>query len=193
MTYFTPEETKIRDEQYRVRSGAHVERYLATNGAQGYDDNTLQAPTLLLTTTGRKSGKTYTTPLNFAAHEGRYLLIASYGGSDANPKWYLNLVANPEVHVQVKADRFRAIARTADGESAPLAGDGGADAVLRRVPRGDGARHPADRAGTGSGRRHGIGLRARTGRGSATMQFHSALSSHRREADHQWRRMWQRP
>ena len=114
MTYFSPEETKTRDEQYRLRSGAHVDRYLATNGVQGYNDNTLQAPTLLLTTTGRKSGRAYTTPLNFALHEGRYLLIASYGGSDANPKWYLNLVANPEVTVQVKDNRFQAIARTAD-------------------------------------------------------------------------------
>jgi deazaflavin-dependent oxidoreductase (nitroreductase family) len=113
MTYFTPEETKTRDEAYRTRTKDHVARYLATDGEDGYDDNSLKAPTLLLTTTGRRSGNTYVTPLNFAEHEGTYLLIASYGGSDAHPKWYLNLVANPEVGVQVKGHRFQAIARTA--------------------------------------------------------------------------------
>jgi len=112
----TAAQARERDERYRVRTKDHVARYLASDGADGYDDNSLKAPTLLLTTTGRRSGQPYTTPLNFAAHEGAWLLIGSYGGSDTHPKWYLNLVANPAVEVQIKGDRVRATARTADSE-----------------------------------------------------------------------------
>lgn len=103
----TPEQALARDERYRVRTKDHVARYLASDGADGYDDNRLRAPTLLLTTTGRRSGRPSTTPLNFAAHEGAYLLIGSYAGSDTHPKWYLNLVANPAVEVQIKATASR--------------------------------------------------------------------------------------
>lgn len=110
----TPTDLRERDERYRARTRDHVARYLATDGADGYDDNSLKAPTLLLTTTGRRSGQPYTTPLNFAEHAGAWLLIGSYAGSDTHPKWYLNLVANPAVEVQIKGDRFPATARTAD-------------------------------------------------------------------------------
>jgi len=112
----TPKELRERDGRYRVRTKDHVARYLASDGADGYDDNSLKAPTLLLTTIGRRSGQSYTTPLNFAEHEGAYLLIGSYAGSDSHPKWYLNLVANPDVMVQIRADLFAATARTADPE-----------------------------------------------------------------------------
>ena len=112
----TPKQARARDEAYRVRTKDHVARYLASDGADGYDDNRLKAPTLLLTTTGRRSGQPYTTPLNFATHEGAWLLIGSYGGSDTHPKWYLNLVADPAVEVQIKGHRFRATARTAGAD-----------------------------------------------------------------------------
>lgn len=104
------------DAAFRERSGAHVARYIATDGAEGYDDNTYHAPTLLLTTTGRVSGTPYTAPLYFAEDNGRYLVIASKGGSDRDPQWYRNLVAHPEVGVQIRAERFRAKARTATPE-----------------------------------------------------------------------------
>lgn len=107
---------KAVDEAYRTRSAAHVARYIASDGKDGYDDNRLKAPTLLLTTTGRKSGKPFTTPLNFQEHEGRFLLIASKGGSDRNPQWYLNLVNDPHVTVQILAKTFPAVARTAGAE-----------------------------------------------------------------------------
>ncbi len=110
----TAAEARARDERYRVRTKDHVARYLASDGADGYDDNSLKAPTLLLTTVGRRSGQPYTTPLNFAAHEETYLLIGSYAGSDTDPKWYLNLVANPAVTVQIRGECFAATARTAD-------------------------------------------------------------------------------
>lgn len=98
---------------FRERSGAHVARYIQTDGVEGYDDNSHGAPTLLLTTTGRVSGEPYTAPLYFAEDDGRYLVIASKGGSDRDPQWYRNLVAHPEVGVQIRGERFRAVARTA--------------------------------------------------------------------------------
>jgi deazaflavin-dependent oxidoreductase (nitroreductase family) len=65
------------------------------------------APVLLLTTTGRKSGMARTTPLIFCRDGERLLLVASLGGYDRHPQWYLNLVEHPEVEVQVGADQIR--------------------------------------------------------------------------------------
>ena len=123
----TPEIARKRDESYRRTSGEHVARYLATDGAEGYDDNRNRAPTLLLTTVGRRSGREIVSPLYFAEDAGRYIIIASYAGSDTHPKWYLNLEAEPRVTVQIRADRFPASARTADAAEKqalwPLMGD----------------------------------------------------------------------
>lgn len=96
----------------------HVERYRATDGEEGHD--WLEgSKTLLLTTTGRKSGAPRTNPLIYAPHGDGYLVVASKGGSDAPPAWYLNLSENPEVEVQVKDDRFKARARTATAGEKP--------------------------------------------------------------------------
>ena len=89
----------------------HVDRYVATDGEEGYDWN--GAHTLILTTTGRRSGRQRQTPLIFGRHGDDYLIVASMGGSPENPAWYFNLVDNPEVGVQVKGETFRANARTA--------------------------------------------------------------------------------
>jgi deazaflavin-dependent oxidoreductase (nitroreductase family) len=95
----------------------HVDRYRETDGQEGHDWRGTQ--TLLLTTTGRKSGKERTAPLIYAPHDGVYTVVASKGGSDDPPAWYLNLSENPEVEVQVKGDRFRAKARTATPDEKP--------------------------------------------------------------------------
>jgi deazaflavin-dependent oxidoreductase (nitroreductase family) len=95
----------------------HVDRYRATDGAEGYEWEGTQ--TLLLTTTGRKSGEERTTPLIFAPYGDAYIVIASKGGSDEPPAWYVNLSEQPEVEVQVKGDRFKARARTATPEEKP--------------------------------------------------------------------------
>lgn len=73
-------------------------------------------PTLLLTTTGRKSGQPRPLPLIYRKVGDDYVIIASKGGAPAHPFWYLNLVANPEVEVQAGRDVCRATARTAEGE-----------------------------------------------------------------------------
>lgn len=98
----------------------HVDRYRATDGEEGYEWQGTQ--TLLLTTTGRKSGEERTTPLIFAPYgDDAYTIVASKGGTDEPPAWYLNLSENPEVEVQVKGDRFKARARTASAEEKPEA------------------------------------------------------------------------
>lgn len=112
----TPEIARARDERYRRRSGEHVKRYLASDGANGYDDNSHKAPTLLLTTTGRRSGRPVTSPLYYGERGGRYVVIASYEGADSHPKWYLNLRERPDVQVQIRGERFPAIARDATGD-----------------------------------------------------------------------------
>ncbi|MEU8346374.1 deazaflavin-dependent oxidoreductase, nitroreductase family [Actinomadura meyerae] len=95
----------------------HVRRYQETDGAEGHDWQ--GTTTLLLTTKGRKTGKEYTTPLIYQPHGDAYLVVASKGGADEPPSWYLNLQANPEVKVQVKGDKFTARARTATPEEKP--------------------------------------------------------------------------
>ena len=95
----------------------HVKRYLATDGAEGHD---WQGTTvLLLTTTGRRTGQPRTLPLIYQKHGDDHLVVASKGGSDQPPAWYLNLEANPEVEVQVHGDRFTARARTATAAEKP--------------------------------------------------------------------------
>jgi deazaflavin-dependent oxidoreductase (nitroreductase family) len=96
----------------------HVDRYRATDGEEGHE--WLEgSKTLLLTTTGRKSGEPRTNPLIYAPHGDDYMIVASKGGTDAPPAWYLNLSENPEVEVQVKGDRFKARARIASAEEKP--------------------------------------------------------------------------
>jgi deazaflavin-dependent oxidoreductase (nitroreductase family) len=98
----------------------HMSRYIATDGKDGYLwDASLgggkgMIPTLLLTTTGRKSGKELTLPLIFGESGGEYVVVASKGGAPAHPAWYLNLEANSTVTVQIKGDKFTARARTAN-------------------------------------------------------------------------------
>lgn len=68
---------------------------------------------LLLTTTGRKSGREYTTPIVYTRDGDRLLVYASKAGAPTHPDWYLNLVADPHVVVEVGAERY-------DGMAAPL-------------------------------------------------------------------------
>ena len=65
---------------------------------------------LLLTTTGRKSGRKHTTPMVYVRDGDRMLVFASKGGAPNHPDWYFNLVADPNVEVEVGAERFDATA-----------------------------------------------------------------------------------
>jgi deazaflavin-dependent oxidoreductase (nitroreductase family) len=98
----------------------HVERYRASNGADGHIwtgfDGTGNFPCLLLTTTGRKSGEARTTPLIYGEDGGEYMIIASQGGRPAHPGWYFNILEDASVELQVEADVFAGVARTANAE-----------------------------------------------------------------------------
>jgi deazaflavin-dependent oxidoreductase (nitroreductase family) len=95
----------------------HLDRYLATNGADGHVWRGM--PTLLLTTIGRKSGEERMLPLIYGRDGDRYVVVASKGGAPEHPAWYQNLIENPEVRVQVGSHRFRARARTANRDERP--------------------------------------------------------------------------
>ena len=73
-------------------------------------------PTLLLSTTGRKSGRASVLPLIYKKVGGSFVIIASKGGAPTHPAWYLNLVANPNCETQVAHDHFKVTARTAEGD-----------------------------------------------------------------------------
>jgi deazaflavin-dependent oxidoreductase (nitroreductase family) len=95
----------------------HVRRYLKTDGAEGHD---WQGTTvLILTTTGRRSGEPRSTPLIYGKHGEDHVVVASKGGAEEEPAWYLNLSEAPEVTLQVRGDRFKARARTATAEEKP--------------------------------------------------------------------------
>lgn len=89
----------------------HVRVYQETNGETGYIWNGVTA--LLFTYTGRKSGKKLTRAIICTKIGDSYAIIASKGGSPSHPLWYLSLQENPNVDVQVKDQKFRAVARTA--------------------------------------------------------------------------------
>lgn len=99
----------------------HVRRYVASGGDDGHMWNlpwpelvhAPDAPTLLLTTIGRRTGLARRTPLIYGRDGGRYVVVASAGGQPTHPAWYLNLSADPRVRVQVRGERFDGRARTA--------------------------------------------------------------------------------
>jgi F420H(2)-dependent quinone reductase len=97
MKYFTLGNTVL----YRVSGG----RLGGTRGG---------APVLLLTATGRKSGRKITTPLIYLRNGAEYVVVASKGGYDKHPLWYLNLLANPASEVQVGGTKLATTARVAN-------------------------------------------------------------------------------
>lgn len=95
----------------------HVRRYRETDGEVGYIWN--GAPTLLLTTTGRRTGEARTTALIFGRDGADYLVVASMGGAPTHPHWYRNLLAKPSGDIQVRGDRVRVTACTAEDSEKP--------------------------------------------------------------------------
>ena len=108
-----PQKGTLQHELARYLTGMHTALYRLSGGWIG---GWIGVPILLLTTRGRKSDRPRTRPLLYLTTDRGYALVASYGGSDRHPDWYLNLEAHPEVEVQVGPLRKRMIARTASPE-----------------------------------------------------------------------------
>ncbi len=101
----------MRDRTAKYLSTLHRVVYRGTRGVVGRRlvDNDM----CLLTTTGRRSGTEHTVPLLYLRDRERLVVIASWGGRDQHPEWYMNLQADPAAAVQVLGDRWRVTARTA--------------------------------------------------------------------------------
>ena len=92
----------------------NIEEFRANGGKLG--GNFANAPMLLLTTTGKKSGRQHTTPVMYLPDGDRYVVFASKAGAPTSPDWYHNLVANPDVTVEVGAEKFEGKATPAKGQ-----------------------------------------------------------------------------
>jgi deazaflavin-dependent oxidoreductase (nitroreductase family) len=92
----------------------HVLVYRLTRGRVG--GSWSGAPILLLTTTGRRSGKTKTTPLLYLEDEGNLVVVATNDGAPRHPSWYLNLETNRRARTQIRGSSFEVEARTVEGE-----------------------------------------------------------------------------
>ena len=100
----------------RFLSQFHVAAYRLSGGWGPLNRNTL-----ILTTRGRKSGREISKPLLYFENQGRIYLVASYGGNDSPPAWYLNLVKNPEVKAEVGRSVRNCRARTlTEKEAKPI-------------------------------------------------------------------------
>ena len=95
-------------------SRANTWIYKRTNGKRG--GTFLKGPVALLTTTGRKTGEPRVSPLIYLRDGDRVIVVASRGGSDKHPLWYLNLKADPKVSVQIKDEVLQLRARDATAD-----------------------------------------------------------------------------
>lgn len=112
---FTKTEMAFANPIIKAMSRVNTWAYRVTKGRVG-GKFMRGAPVLLLTTVGRKSGARRVAPLIYARDGDRVLVVASKGGMDHHPLWYHNLVANPEVEVQIGAETRPMTARTATPE-----------------------------------------------------------------------------
>jgi deazaflavin-dependent oxidoreductase (nitroreductase family) len=100
---FTATEIAIANPIIRVMSRLNTWAYRATGGWLG-GTFLRGAPVLLMTVIGRKTGRRLTVPLLYLRDGERLVIVASKGGMDDHPLWYLNLLADPDVDVQIGND-----------------------------------------------------------------------------------------
>ena len=104
----------MKNRTARRLSRLHATLYRATGGRVGR--RLVANDMLLLTTTGRSSGAAHTVPLLYLQDDEAVVVIASWGGRNYHPDWYLNLMARPAATVTINGSRRRVVARTAAGE-----------------------------------------------------------------------------
>lgn len=99
---------------YKNMGKVHTRLYRLSGGRIGH--HTGPVKNLLLTARGRKSGEPRTCPLTYLEDKGRYVLIASNGGNEKHPVWYLNLKVNPQATIEVGPKHMDVVASIADGQ-----------------------------------------------------------------------------
>jgi deazaflavin-dependent oxidoreductase (nitroreductase family) len=110
-----PMRMKAKDVFYKVGTGIHRAVFNASKGR--IFGKAFGMPLVELVTTGRRSGRERSTMLAVPITDGdRLVLVASFGGDDRHPAWYLNLQANPEVRATIAGSTRTMIARTATEE-----------------------------------------------------------------------------
>jgi len=97
----------------KIQSRVHQFVYRISGGKIG---SYFGAPTLLLTTIGRKSGQSRTTPLYYLEEDNHWAVLASNAGSEQHPAWYHNLKATPSAKVQIRDKQFDVNVRVADAD-----------------------------------------------------------------------------
>jgi deazaflavin-dependent oxidoreductase (nitroreductase family) len=112
---WTPTQERLGTLAIRAMSALNIWVYRATGGRVG-GRFVRGAPVLLLTTVGRKSGRRRTAPLLYLRDGDRFAVVASKGGMSHHPLWYRNLLAEPQVEVEVGRERTKRVARTASAE-----------------------------------------------------------------------------
>lgn len=113
---FTPEQERRGDRFIKLMSKFNTGLYRRTGGRVGAKIPG-GAPVCLLTTTGRKTGEPRTMPLLYLRDGADVVVVASKGGYSNHPQWYLNLLADPEVTVEIKRVRTPMSAHVADSEA----------------------------------------------------------------------------
>lgn len=99
----------------------HLAMYLDSGGARGHIFDVSAVGGREITThcliryTGRKSGKTYVKPLIYGNVAGEIVIVASKGGADSHPEWYLNIIASETIGVQIATQAFEATWREPEG------------------------------------------------------------------------------
>ena len=103
-----------RDDEWIAFNGPVIDEFRANGGqcAGALAGN----PMVLLTTTGARSGQPRVSPLTYTTDGDRWVLIASKAGADHHPAWYHNIVAHPEVTLEVGSERFAARAEVVTGD-----------------------------------------------------------------------------
>jgi deazaflavin-dependent oxidoreductase (nitroreductase family) len=89
---------------------------LRAHGGHATSGNFVGRQVLILTTTGARTGEKREIPLAYTLDGDTIVIVASKGGAPAHPAWYHNVVANPNVIVEVNGDRFEATAKVATGD-----------------------------------------------------------------------------
>ena len=102
--------------KFMLKVGMSVSVFLYRLTGGGIGGRMQSMPVLLLTTTGRKSGKKRTVPLGFLRDGSSYVIIASFGGQPRNPGWFFNLQSHPEATIEVKKRQMQVKAETANPE-----------------------------------------------------------------------------